>query len=505
MENKTVCLRYDKKELRIPYGARLSDYTLTNSPCGGHGKCGKCKAYVTGYVSELTSTEKSHLTSDEIADGIRMLCMTYALGDLSVRSIRDSGSLLILTDAMPHVAKSSTAALAHAFTYGVALDVGTTTLAARLYAEDGTLLSECGRENPQSRYGQDVISRIEAALSDADALAECIRGGIDALLYSLAKEADVSPSSIDRLVITGNTAMLYLLTKTSVEPLSHAPFAANRLFDEEMKACALGLRSVHPDTTVYLPPIIASYVGADTVTAILASGMLDRRENAVLADVGTNGEIALLVDGRLSVCSTAAGPAFEGVGIQMGMRAESGAIDSVRLMNGTLACHTLGEVSPVGICGSGLIDAVACLLDLGELDETGRMDTDEISLSDHVVLTNRDVRMLQLAKSAIFSGISTLIARSGSAPSQLSQLYLAGGFGSYLQKHSAVRIGLIPRELGMRATSIGNAALEGATMLLLDEGARAAAQRIARSAVHIELATDPMFAELYMMNMSFPE
>jgi uncharacterized 2Fe-2S/4Fe-4S cluster protein (DUF4445 family) len=390
--------------------------------------------------------------------------------------------------------------------YGAAIDIGTTTVAARLYAADGTLSAEASLLNPQAPFGADVISRMEAAIGGKSAqLAQAIRRGIDRLLLTLAGQAGILPTAIDGAVITGNTAMLYLLTETSTEPLSHAPFRMDRAFGEYLTAETLGLSALASETAVYLAPCISAFVGGDTVSAILATGMCKRTDTVLLADIGTNGEIALWHGGSLSVCSTAAGPAFEGVGISMGMRGTDGAIDRVAIVNGALSAHVLGEGTARGICGSGLVDAVAAMLDLEIIDETGYMEDDEAEILAPVVLTQQDVRMVQLAKSAICAGLCTLAKTANVDMDDVEGLVLAGGFGSYLDVKNAGRIGLIPNELSDKTAVIGNAALDGATMILLNKDAKARASQIAKSALVRELSSDPVFSEFYMMGMMFSD
>ena len=257
------------------------------------------------------------------------------------------------------------------------------------------------------------------------------------------------------------------------------------------------------DTEVYLPSCISAFVGADMVCALLASGICEREDTALLADIGTNGEMGLWHNGRLTVCSTAAGPAFEGVGISMGMNGSDGAIDRVTLQNDALQAHVIGEADPRGICGSGLVDAVACLLKNGALDETGYLEDDPVTISQPVVLTQQDIRMVQLAKSAICAGLCTLMQNADVAEDQASALYVAGGFGSYLNMQSAGEIGLIPSSLTNRVQVIGNAALTGAAMLLLNKELRATATALAQTASTADLASSPVFSELYMNGMMF--
>lgn len=489
----------NEKARTVAVGTLLSDLLDLPLPCGGHGKCGKCKVYAAGDLSPVSETERKYLTEEELQNGVRLACRTTVTGDCTVdlpETRENKQQIMMRTDAI--------AAPSPAFErYGVALDIGTTTLAAQLYDRAGTRLAEFGRRNPQSAWGADVISRVEAALhGDLDKLSETIREAIDGMIRELAERAKVNAGEIDGMVITGNTAMLYLLTATSPETLSRAPFQADRLFGETLTANELRLSALSPQATIYLPPCIAAFVGADTVCAILATNLCET-ENALLADIGTNGEMGLWHNGTLSVCSTAAGPAFEGVGISMGMNGEAGAIDHVTLQNGQLAAHTIGNGTPRGICGSGLIDAVACLLEAETLDESGLLDDDPTEIAGPVVLTQKDIRMVQLAKSAICAGIQTLFRTTGLSEDRISAFCIAGGFGSYLDVGSAGRIGLIPDALTAKAKAVGNAALTGAAMLLLNGDLRQTAANLAKKANVVELSTNPAFADAYMMGMTF--
>ena len=485
----------------VAYGTRLSDLLMLALPCGGHGKCGKCKVKATGALSPLSESERNALTPAEIEAGIRLACHTTVAGDCTVSIIDTSQAQnKILTDAQ---GKLSVASPAFAL-YGAAIDIGTTTLAAKLFDTKGTCLAEYGCMNPQAMWGADVISRIEASMNgDAEQMADAICLAIDEILVSLAKTSKLDVKLIDAVVLTGNTAMLHLLTKTSTEPLSHAPFDAKKLFGESLAADELGLKALRSDAEIYLPSCISAFVGADMVCALLASGICERGDTALLADIGTNGEMGLWHDGRLTVCSTAAGPAFEGVGISMGMSGATGAVDRVAVEADGLKAHVIDEVTPRGICGSGLVDAVACLLKTEALDETGYLEEDPATIADPVVLTQQDIRMVQLAKSAICAGLCTLLQNADTTTEQVSALYIAGGFGSYLNMKSAGEIGLIPSNLTDRVQVIGNAALTGASMLLLNCELRRTAALLAQNATVSDLASSPIFSELYMNGMMF--
>ena len=477
----------------------LAGETGFSMPCGGHGKCGKCRVRAGGKLSAPKEAERAFLSEEELARGIRLACLTAVEGDCSVSAAgAEEIQIQIGGELPPFPCDPSFTA------YGAAVDIGTTTLAACLYDVRGKALSEVSGGNPQAGWGADVLSRIEAALNGAAGeLTRKIREAVDELLIRLAAEAGIRADEIDGLAITGNTTMLYLFAGEDVEPLSHAPFEIRRKFGETHKARELGLAAPGPDACVYLPPCISAFVGADMVTALLASGVWEQSGTHLLADIGTNGETALYRDGRLLVGSTAAGPAFEGAGLSCGMQGRGGAIDSVSLCDGRLTVHVIGEGEAVGICGSGIVDAVACLLETGQVDETGYMEEETVSLTDSVKISQEDIRMVQLAKAAVHAGIRTLLHRAGGGCGEVRELLIAGGFGSYLNVGSAGKIGLIPEELAPVVRVIGNAALGGAAMLLLNRGFCEVCVRRARQAEVIELSTDSFFAGEYIEQMQF--
>lgn len=481
-------------------GVRLSDVLArwgeVRFPCGGHGRCGKCRVTVRGAVSPVTREERQLLSPQELAEGVRLACRTCLLGDCQITT-EAAAKAYVLGNSAP---LSAAHPLCNA--YGAAVDVGTTTLAANLYAPDGSLLAQAACVNPQAAWGSDVISRIGAALEGhAGALAQKVRRGIDGLLQELAGQAGIPVEDVDAMVITGNTAMLYLLTQTDPDCLAHGPFLADRLFGERLTGAQLELSC--PRAQVYLPRCFGAFVGADIATALLSSGITREPGTRMLADIGTNGEIALWTRGELLCCSTAAGPAFEGAGLSMGMPSLEGAIDHVTVEDGALKAHVLGGGRAAGICGSGVVDALACLLELEQMDETGLLDPQPAVLRDGVTLTQKDIRAVQLAKSAIAAGILTLVETGGLSLDRVEELAIAGGFGSYLNVENAGRIGLIPQELAPKVRVLGNAALRGAAMLLLDQALIEPCEEWTRRARLVELTASPQFTQAYTECMFF--
>ena len=500
MDKQIATVLINGREAAAAVGQKLSEFTKhTDHPCAGRGNCGKCKVLASGALSPVSETEKAHLTAAELARGVRLACCTHILGNCRVEEFAAGGSASVLLSSAPLAAQESTLV-----GYGVAIDIGTTTLAAKLFDKNGNELASHGMLNPQGVWGADVISRIEAAMGGKrDEIALAVQKALSQMIVSLAEAGGIQSTEITSAVITGNTAMLYLLTRTDTAPLSRAPFGAPRLFGETLAPEALGILRLSPEAKVYIPRCISAFVGADTVCALLASGIAEQSAPALLADIGTNGEIALWNGGRLTVASTAAGPAFEGALISCGMRGEKGAVDRVTYENGKFAVHVIGDTAPRGICGSGLVDAVAALLECGMLDESGYLEVGEAVIAPPASVTQQDIRMVQLAKSAISAGISTLMNAEGLTAAEIGNLFLAGGFGSYLNVDSAGKIGLIPQNLCKKVQVLGNAALAGASMLLLNPALREKASALARMASTYNLAESTVFAEEYVAGMMF--
>ncbi|MBR4949663.1 MAG: DUF4445 domain-containing protein [Clostridia bacterium] len=460
--------------------------------CGGKGICKKCVVFAKGELSPLTKAEEDAFDKSDLEMGKRLSCLTRILGFAEIKTQKQGSDKICSQTIFPKYQKEN-----QFQNYGVAIDIGTTTLAMQIYGRD-ELLCELTAKNPQARFGADVMTRIHAAISGkAEEITLSIREGLSDLISEGAKKANIPLDLIDKISIAGNTAMLYFLTGQNVECLSRAPFIADRLFGETVSFEKLSLPTKNAE--VYLSPCISSFVGGDITMAILSSDI--KEEIALLSDIGTNGEIVLKKGDILTCCSTAAGPAFEGAGLSMGMNGKEGAIDHVFIKDGKISCHVIGDTEPIGICGSGVIDAIACLLEKELLDETGYLEDDEVILSGNVYLNGSDIRMIQLAKGAVRAGMETLMEVSNLSSSQIERLYIAGGFGSYINEENAKKIGLIiPCE---NISFLGNAALCGAAMILLSKDGRKKAEEIAKKAKTIELSDNPIFSEKYMEAMIF--
>lgn len=418
---------------------------------------------------------------------------------------------------------------------GVAFDIGTTTIAGYMMdLNTGEEIARFSDLNPQTKYGADLISRIVYASQNPSGL-ERLNGELIELINRLIEQAALSHGYVaqDVVAITaaGNTAMNHLLLKIPPRNLAGSPYVPVVKQALIVDAVDLGL-NIHPAGKLFSFPNVAGYVGGDTVAAALACEIYKSKELALLIDIGTNGEIVLGNKKKLLSCSVAAGPAFEGVQIECGMRGASGAIDHVYITEDEkFGYSVIGETEPEGIAGSGIVDVLAVLLDVGVIDHNGRILTpDKIThpvgkkissqvkdvkgktafvIYEHpeegpkVYLTQKDVREFQLAKSAIASGIEILLEEYPAEIADVRTLYLAGAFGSYLDHKNAARVGMFPEELLANTISIGNAAGTGAKLTLLSEKEFNNCKKISRQISYIELSSHPHFNETFLGNLRF--
>lgn len=483
-------------------GTRLSDVLAAKgypfaTPCGGRGSCGKCRVTLLAGTVSVGGTE---ITANEPTEVLACQCvLTGGVCTFLVPVTEGAG----LTETGAARSDASEIALA-----GIALDIGTTTLAMALVATDGTVCKTVSRLNPEMAFGADVMSRIGKVMEDADALAT-MQGLLLSAVREMASELCGDGASVSALTVVGNTTMLHIFLGVSPVGMGAYPFTPVFTDAKTLPGAALDL----PFETVTVLPCAkgSAFIGADITAGVLVSEMTEQNETAMLIDVGTNGEMVLYRNGTLLGASTAAGPAMEGAGISSGVGGIPGAVCSVRMTTGgETAIGTVGNAAPVGICGSGLIDLVAVMLDCGTIDETGYMEDGTHTYAktadgSTLALTDGDIRAFQLAKSAIRAGMEALCDAAGIAVTALAQIYLAGGLGYYMNVASAMRVGLLPRLPQSRIKSLGNAALAGAIRYLTDAGSRETLSQIAARIETVELNASPVFSEAFMEHMLFPE
>ena len=419
--------------------------------------------------------------------------------------------------------------------YGMAFDIGTTSIVGSLLDLDtGEQLASVGEINPQSVYGGDLMSRLAFAQFDLGNLRKLRARAIQAIsgqIKEACEKADITPEHIYKVVVVGNTAMHHIFLGIDPTYIGLAPYSPSIRDAVEMPARDLMLKTI-PNATVCLLPIVAGFVGADAMGAILATRIFESEEIRALVDIGTNGEVIMGHKGKLMACSAPAGPALEGAQIKHGMRGAIGAIEKVHIDDDVI-CETIGNAPATGICGSGLIDAAANMLKSGVLQSSGRLrDKDDEILApalaarlsgsggkaefvlvyaeesgkdEDITLTQEDIRQLQLAKGAIFSGILMLQRIMEVSDEDLAELQLAGGFGNYINTASAVAIHLLTPLPLEKITYVGNAALMGAEMALISETERKRADILAKEIEHVSLAARMDFQDIFIEAMGFPE
>jgi uncharacterized 2Fe-2S/4Fe-4S cluster protein (DUF4445 family) len=600
MKHYTVDFQPDNLTIAIHAGATLLEAAgqaglILSTPCGGIGRCGKCKVQLLPSGKEVracqytiehdltvsipdssrffkqkilehgiqremgvTSSIKKLFTEDP-ASQINALCEMLSQVVSAQIAVTNDLEELLSPQLMTCQGNGVTAILSmdlsteesHHYKltgiesgdttdklYGVAVDIGTTTVVIRLVnLKTGEIVSTASTGNPQSQFGDDVISRISYCENElgSDRLHTAMVNCLNELIESVSQHAGIQHDDIYEMTVVGNTTMNHLLLKHPVEQLGQAPYQAHSLVAENHRPGELGI-NINSAGNIHTLANIAGFVGSDTVAATLACGLDISEVNTLLVDIGTNGEIVWGTGSHLLAASCAAGPALEGAGITFGSRAQSGAIERVVFDNGEIDVDVIGTLQATSLCGSGLIDAAAVLLELGIIDSTGRfcdcyeldpMLPDTIrrryityndepafvlagNFSGHqwentVLVTQKDIRQMQLAKAAIRSGIELLLKTAGNSILDIQQLLLAGAFGNYIQKKSAVRIGLLPPIPLEKIHFVGNAAGSGAQMALISQDARIMAIKLAEKTDYIEIAHQADFQTVFSEFLLFPE
>ncbi|MDO8915031.1 MAG: ASKHA domain-containing protein [Coriobacteriia bacterium] len=503
---ETVRVRFEPEgvEVDVRDGATIHEAAaeagiLLEAPCGGLGRCGSCRVHASGGLRPPGATELEALSGADLAAGTRLSCLARIGGPATVMVRHATVRPLRVEASGPRAAKASPRE-----GLGIAVDLGTTTVAVSLYdLADGRLLDTASALNPQVAFGHDVMTRVSRSVAgDADALRDAVTGQLDRMVRELLVSGDDGCSDLSEIVVVGNPAMVHLLLGRDVAPFAAAPHEGALIDAFTLPASDAGLPGA-PDATVYIGAAISAFVGSDAVAGVLATGLAQRTDPTLLIDLGTNGEIVLRANGATTATSAAAGPAMEGVSISSGMRAEPGAIDRVRLVDGRIEVTTVDGEPARGICGSGLLDAVASLLDAGAIDASGRI-SESYDLAPDVLLTQQDVRALQLAKGAVAVAIDVLLEEAGVAADDVREVIVAGAFGSHVSPRSLVRLGILPQAWAGRVTFAGNTALAGATAMLLDPAARARASALARETSTVKLATHPEFQRRFLAALDFP-
>ena len=473
---------------------------VLTAPCGGRGRCKKCSVAVAQMGTVLACTTP-------VSDGMKVT--------VSEQHLRAEQAKIATDGRVTHYASEETQGLA------AACDIGTTTVVCHLIeAKTGQKLATVSEPSAQRGFGADVLTRIQAAeAGKLQLLKEQAIWLISRMLQALKKKAG-RDEKITRLSVVGNTVMCHLFVGISPAAIGVTPFMPKEFFGKEYTGEELGLPECE---TVYIAPAVAGFVGGDITADLLAVMQQEPQKNTLLLDIGTNGEMVVGTKKQFYCCATAVGPAFEGAEMTMGMPASPGAISHVWLDQRRIRVAVIGDEEACGICGSGLIDALAVILQMGLLDPTGLLkQKTEVSvayrkylgeyagqpcvwLSGSVCISQEDIRALQLAKAAFAAGMHILLGDSKNTLESIDRVVLAGGFGSYLRKESAAAIGLLPKELLPITESVGNAAGEGAISAAISGQAREELLQIKAHMSYIELSTHPDFSGAYMQQMDFDE
>ena len=541
----------DNRRIVVPENAYLHEaldrhgISLT-AYCDGMGLCGKCVVKIKlsdGREPPITQADKKFLSDDELKNGFRLACQWHVEcnAEITIPEKSRVNHLNILVSGGEEEKLKVTTDSTKEKHYGFAFDVGTTTVVGSLIDyRTGKTVGLSSALNSQQKYGADVVSRINHSLSEngINELHEELINTINTIIENVFRESGVAKSQICDIVLTGNSVMLHTLHKESMENMAHLPFEPSYKNAKQIPAAEIGI-NLSPETLLYSFPLVSGFVGGDTVACMLATDIDSSEGMQMIIDIGTNGEVVLGNKKGWTTTSAPAGPAFEGARISAGMRGANGAIEHVKIDDDKMIIDVIGQQTPVGICGTGLIDAVAELLNRGIIDETGRLiDRDEMPsgtpdwLAKRVMdldsgsafllfdpendafyssgiepkkiyLTQKDFRELQLAKAAVATACELLLKNAGIKAEDVCCVLLAGAFGNYLRPANARRIGLIPDVPMKKIHFIGNAASTGAKRALVSSDERRRVEKIAEEAGHIELAADSDFQMVYAEQMFF--
>ncbi|MDR0877770.1 MAG: ASKHA domain-containing protein [Treponema sp.] len=531
----------EKKSVSIPAGttileaARLAGVTI-ESPCDGIGSCGKCKVGTSGGVllacQHHVQEDMDVLVKDYSGENKSLQILAegsnfdYAIQPFITKRVSGSNTEVYGGGGLLGIEEGDTAS----FVYGLAVDIGTTTLVTALVdlCSGKTLASESVL-NPQSAYAQDVLGRIHFAskTEGLTVLYHAFTGALNAMILTLTKKTGVKSEHIYEAVYSGNTTMLHIACNVDPYSLGQFPYTPTLSGAEHRPAKDL---PISPFGLIWLPPIISAYVGADITSGILSSALDKKAGTTVFIDIGTNGEMVLAKDGRLAASSTAAGPAFEGMNISCGMRASQGAIESFSIADDVANFNVIGDnagweetAAITGICGSGLLDIAGELVRTSLIGKNGRLTNPDnencapalmqkirphegknvFFITDTVYLSQKDIRQIQLAKGAIRCGIEMLLAHFNMNAGDVDTLEIAGSFGYHLNEASLLNIGLLPPAFVGKTAFVGNTSMSGAAAFLLNTGFRSQMAKLVKEIDVVELANDEKFEKNFIKHLSF--
>ncbi|OAA90511.1 ASKHA domain-containing protein [Clostridium ljungdahlii] len=526
---------------------------IIESPCNATGVCGKCKVkVVSNNLEDIIQDGEHHLSDEEKAQGFVLSCQSKVMADVDIEVISNNSNktLQILNhgqsfdieldsfikkeykdDGKTYVyageriigeEEGDTAAL----NYGLVVDIGTTTLVVSLVnINTGEELHSVSALNPQSLHAQDVLSRIKFASDEKglDIMYSGISKELNSMTEKITKETGIDKKYIYEAIFSGNTCMIHLAANVNPYSLGKYPYTP-KLRGGNYLSVKNHKLNISDNGLIYIPPIISAYVGPDITSGILATRLQDKKGTTLFVDIGTNGEMVIGKDGKLSATSTAAGPAFEGMNITYGMRAERGAVEYFNIEeDGSIQIKTIEDGKPVGICGSGLLDIVGGLVSNKVIGKSGRFvslensDLPEVlrerlvkldgknafKVAEGVFLTQKDIRQVQLAKGAVRSGIEFLMKSKGVEADKVDKIQIAGSFGYHLRAKSLINIGLVPKEFEGKIDFVGNTSKSGGHAFLLNKKYRSEMEKLVKKIEVVELSNGEDFDKVFVKCLSF--
>jgi uncharacterized 2Fe-2S/4Fe-4S cluster protein (DUF4445 family) len=501
---------------------------FVDNPCSGKGLCGKCKVRVlSGNPSVMSDTEKKLLKQEEIVSGVRLSCLTEVSGHMEIELLQKEGQHKVLTKGyIPEFDKDS-----FEEGYGICIDIGTTTVVTALIDLcTGEELADASMINAQKHYGLDVLTRItyeyENPENGAEKLQKAIVNSINGMIEEVCREAEVDKSKILEIDVAANCTMLHMLLGVDARSIGKSPYKPQFLKAQELFARKIGIQAGH-GTKLYCLPSVSGYIGADIVAGAYVCRLQEETGNVLFIDIGTNGEIVLASKGKILCCSCAAGPALEGMNISSGMRASEGAIEDVKITEKGIVLQTIGDREPIGICGSGILAVVKELLATGIVKSTGvfvkkeklpetdyrypmiRLNGTKRELILHkepeLLVTQGDVRQVQLAKGAILSGFMALLNKAGIHMEDLDKVMIAGQFGAHLPAESLIGTGILPNAVKDKLEYVGNSSKTGAYMTLMSKKVKREIEALAERMEYMELAETENYERIFTECMIFPE
>ncbi len=497
---------------------------LIENPCGGAGVCGKCRIKIlSGTASAPTAEEVNFLKEEELNAGIRLACMVQVQEDLELELPKgEQGSKVLTHGYVPVFEKDN-----HSEGLGVAVDIGTTTVVASLVdLRTGEELASASEINAQKQFGLDVLTRITYLYNEgAEAIGHlqtAIVSQLDRMIAEACADAHADPKGIRMVSIAANCTMTHMLLGVDARPLGKAPYTPVFREAQHRKCSEIGL-DICKAAELYCLPQVSAYIGSDIVAGTHVCDMAHAQGNTLFIDIGTNGEIVLASGGRLLCCSCAAGPALEGANISCGMRAADGAVEDVTILTDRTELTVIGGDHPVGLCGSGILAVLRELLKSGYVKPSGvfikkseeGLGADKrlvlqgvkraFDLGSGLVISQDDIRQIQLAKGAILSGFTALLNKAGIGMEDLDRVLIAGQFGAHLPVDSLIGTGILPPEVRDKLVYVGNSSKTGACMALLSKKERQAMERLAEQMEYMELAESENYESLFAACMVFPK